>query len=144
MVATKQGDNPERDVSAWLERLIEWKYFDAFVLTARAHPPILEFLPSEDALSRPALDALRRASATSLLPAVELTAETENDPLGTLSKREGEVFELLGHGMTNREIANALYISEVTVKVHVRHILKKLGVRSRTEAALLGATTKPA
>jgi len=144
MVATKQGDNPERDVSAWLERLIEWKYLDAFVLTARAHPPILEFLPSEDALSRPALDALRRASATSLLPAIELTPEPENDPLGTLSKREGEVFELLGHGMTNREIANALYISEVTVKVHVRHILKKLGVRSRTEAALLGATTKPA
>ena len=65
------------------------------------------------------------------------------DTLKALSKREHEVFELLCQGMTNREIADTLYISEVTVKVHVRHILKKLGVRSRTEAALLGATAQP-
>jgi two-component system nitrate/nitrite response regulator NarL len=39
--------------------------------------------------------------------------------------------------MSNREIAEALSISEVTAKVHVRHILEKLGARSRTQAALL-------
>ena len=143
IVATKRGPKPDRDVSTWLKRLIEWKYLDAFVLTARAHPPILDLLPPQDVLGRPAIDALRRASATSLLPGLQLDVETNNDALNALSKREREVFELLGHGMTNREIAEALYISEVTVKVHVRHILKKLGVRSRTEAALLGATSQP-
>jgi ATP/maltotriose-dependent transcriptional regulator MalT len=141
--AVKQGHAQDLAVCSWLKGLVEWKYLDAFVLTVRAHPPILQFLPPHDELSRPAIDALRRGSATSLLPALEAGLEPENETLSSLSKREQEVFELLGQGMTNREIANALYISEVTAKVHVRHILKKLGVRSRTEAALLGATAKP-
>jgi ATP/maltotriose-dependent transcriptional regulator MalT len=143
VIATQLGQKPDRAVSAWLKRLVEWKYFDAFVLTARAHPAILEFLPTDEALSRPACDALRRASAAALLPAMESGPAPELGYLDSLSRREQEVFELLGRGMTNREIANAFYISEGTVKVHVRHILKKLGVRSRTEAALLGATAKP-
>jgi ATP/maltotriose-dependent transcriptional regulator MalT len=143
MSATQLGNSPHQAVCSWLEQLIDWKYLDVFVLTARAHPPILDYLPPEDALSKPALEALRRAAAGALLPALDPDVESANEYLNSLSKREQEVFELLGQGMTNREIASALYISEVTVKVHVRHILKKLGVRSRTEAALLGATGKP-
>ena len=54
----------------------------------------------------------------------------------TLSDRESEVAELLLQGMSNREIGRALFISEVTVKVHLRHIFSKLNARSRTQAAL--------
>ncbi|MDX6479855.1 MAG: hypothetical protein QOG85_365 [Gaiellaceae bacterium] len=52
-----------------------------------------------------------------------------------LSGREQEVCELLAEGRTNQEIATMLFISLSTTKVHVKHILEKLGVRSRVEAA---------
>ena len=52
-----------------------------------------------------------------------------------LSPRERDVFELIKQGLTNREIARTLFLSEATVKVHVRHILEKTGTRTRTEAA---------
>jgi len=54
---------------------------------------------------------------------------------GGLSAREREVLALLVEGRTNREIGQALFISEKTASVHVTHILDKLGVNSRTAAA---------
>jgi len=56
--------------------------------------------------------------------------------LASLTPREREVLGLLARGYTNREIAATLVIAEVTAKVHVRRIIRKLGVRSRTEAAI--------
>ncbi|GAB4580716.1 MAG: hypothetical protein Fur0022_34580 [Anaerolineales bacterium] len=52
-----------------------------------------------------------------------------------LSQREREVLNLLAHGLTNREIADRLFISAKTVEHHVGHILSKLNLRSRAEAA---------
>ena len=53
-----------------------------------------------------------------------------------LTERETEVLRLLAEGKANREISETLYISETTVKTHVSNILMKLGVPSRTQAAL--------
>lgn len=53
-----------------------------------------------------------------------------------LTKRESDVLEKLASGMTNREIAASLGISYETVKEHVQHILRKIGVSDRTQAAV--------
>lgn len=56
----------------------------------------------------------------------------------SLTRRELQVLQLLGDGRSNRDIADALVISENTVKNHVRRLYEKLQVRSRTEAVVLG------
>ena len=56
-------------------------------------------------------------------------------PAGSLSEREAQVLRLLAAGKTNRNIGEALFISEKTVARHVSNIFDKLGVSSRTEAA---------
>jgi DNA-binding NarL/FixJ family response regulator len=55
-------------------------------------------------------------------------------PRDVLSPREFEVLGLIACGYKNREISKALFIAESTTKVHVRHVLEKLGVRTRAEA----------
>jgi two-component system, NarL family, response regulator LiaR len=54
----------------------------------------------------------------------------------TLTERETEVLQLLARGKANKQIATNLYVTEKTVKAHVSSILAKLGVQSRTQAAL--------
>ena len=56
-----------------------------------------------------------------------------------LSAREEEVLTLIARGLPNREIGDRLFISEATVKTHVRHILEKLHFRNRSEAAAYAA-----
>jgi NarL family two-component system response regulator LiaR len=57
--------------------------------------------------------------------------------LEPLTEREREVLDLLAQGASNKEIRQALHITEATVKAHVRHILSKLGAQSRTQAILV-------
>lgn len=64
------------------------------------------------------------------------TPRQANLPAVQLSPREREVLQLLAQGLTNREIARMLTVSASTIKIHVEHILAKLGVSDRTQAAV--------
>jgi DNA-binding NarL/FixJ family response regulator len=70
---------------------------------------------------------------------VELASRAESPELAQLSQREREVLALVAQGLTNREIATRLVISEVTARNHVSHVLEKLGLNRRAEAAALAA-----
>jgi DNA-binding NarL/FixJ family response regulator len=59
----------------------------------------------------------------------------ESEPL-RLTRRELEVAELVGQGLTNREIARRLVLSERTAQNHVQHILTKLGLANRSQVAV--------
>ncbi|MBX3424434.1 MAG: response regulator transcription factor [Pirellulales bacterium] len=69
---------------------------------------------------------------TGALTAPRLASELE----APLTRRESEVLRQLANGLSNREIAQALDISYETVKEHVQHILRKIGVADRTQAAV--------
>ena len=67
------------------------------------------------------------------LPAVQVPAPEDSTPL---SPREEEVLREIARGASNKEIARTLDIAETTVKIHVQHILRKLGLSSRVQAAV--------
>ncbi|MGD9634868.1 MAG: response regulator [Pirellulales bacterium] len=75
-------------------------------------------------------DELRRVTGALATPRVGADVEVP------LTKRENEVLKQLAFGLTNKEIAQALGISYETVKEHVQHILRKIGVSDRTQAAV--------
>jgi two-component system, NarL family, response regulator DevR len=60
---------------------------------------------------------------------------TAVDPLGGLSEQERRILELIGEGLTNRQIAERMYLAEKTVKNYVSNVLAKLGMERRTQAA---------
>ena len=88
--------------------------------------------------------AITRRLMASLAP----SRDTTPNPFDELSDREREILRLIADGHANKEIARRLVISERTARTHVSHILRKLGLSSRTQAALLAvreglATPRP-
>ncbi|MGW8355580.1 response regulator [Streptomyces wedmorensis] len=69
----------------------------------------------------------------------EAAKPPEDERIALLSERERSVLELIGEGLTNRQIAKRLYLSEKTVKNHISRLLGKLGVERRVQAAVIAA-----
>lgn len=80
-------------------------------------------VPLDPAVTRPLITALR--------------ADRRDDLRSKLTTREVEILRLIGAGKANKEIAAELVISERTARTHVSNVLRKIGVSSRTQAALL-------
>ena len=79
---------------------------------------------------KPVLISVPSASAPGSLAAVQ------DDPIHQLSPREREILVLIARGDSNKHIARELDIAETTVKIHVQHILRKLGLTNRVHAAV--------
>ena len=82
---------------------------------------------------------LAPAVAKKLVEGARTPQDDESGKLAALTERERQVLALLGRGLSNKEIAAKLSISEKTVKFHVSGVLSKLGVSDRTQAALFAA-----
>jgi two-component system nitrate/nitrite response regulator NarL len=70
-------------------------------------------------------------------PAAVAPTPAAADPLDSLSPRERQILEEIAQGASNKEVARTLGIAETTVKIHVQHILRKLNLSSRVQAAVV-------
>ena len=120
-----------------IEHAVRADAVDCFVASYRGYPEILKRIDhAQVGLLTP---IMRQAQDIDLAKSVGLVIPEApaggHRPRPKLSAREDEVYELMSEGLTNRQIAERLFLGESTVKVHVRHIFEKLGVR--TELPLL-------
>ncbi|MCC6868975.1 MAG: response regulator [Burkholderiales bacterium] len=84
------------------------------------------------------VDAYREAAGNHAAATGD-TVDAAPSGLALLSPRELEILRGVARGASNKEIGRALGIAETTVKIHVQHILRKLGVSSRVQAAVIAA-----
>ncbi|MFF9981843.1 response regulator [Streptomyces erythrochromogenes] len=88
------------------------------------------------------LDPATTARLMQSLRSPEAAGEPQDARLATLTERERAVLALIGDGLTNRQIAKQLYLSEKTVKNHISRLLGKLGVERRVQAAVIAAQVR--
>ena len=103
-------------------------------LEAGARGYLLKSMPPKDML-----EAIRQVHAgKKRIPAEIASQLDENMGDEALTEREVEVLRAIAEGNRNRDIANKLFISEETVKVHIKHIMEKLNASDRTQAVAIG------
>jgi DNA-binding CsgD family transcriptional regulator len=130
-----QTDDSRIVARSTLARVLNRGFLDLVVFACRAYPPLATAAASEPGLATEVTALLRTSRDFDIGRVAGLDVSRDYRRGEELSPRERDVCELLGRGRSNREIARALFISESTAKIHVRHIYEKLGVRNRAEAA---------
>lgn len=119
------------ELAELVQRVEETGNFDACVVAIRGSAELEQLVRDSPGFCGVAHRVLNAA-----LPNQELV-DPEGSLTQSLSRREREVLTLLVSGLTNKQIGTTLFISEVTVKAHLRRIYAKLGVTRRTQAALI-------
>jgi DNA-binding CsgD family transcriptional regulator/tetratricopeptide (TPR) repeat protein len=113
------------------EELAIW---DPVVCALRAEPKLAPIIAAHEGMKHLLTDLIDRTGDTDLGRRTGIRVRSKRVPDELLSSRELEVLDLMARGLRNKEIARSLFIAESTVKVHVRHVLERLGVRTRAEA----------
>ena len=145
--------HPQQAVAHFQTTLAQLPRLEQSLLASRARLEMAQLLQESDwagavTWARAALASFTRLGATyeanvaaALLRQLGVQPRTGPRLPETISQREMTVLTLLAHGLSNREIAERLVISEKTVEHHVSQVLSKLGVRNRAEAAALAVNT---
>ena len=131
-------------VSNLVETAFDAGGVDLLATAYRGNPELLDALLSSSATREQVWHVAVRAGDEMLVRAAGFDPVSMASPVDSLSPREREVYLLLCDGLSNGEIAQRLFITEGTVKVHVHHVFDKLGVRSRTALAINAVRTRRA
>lgn len=126
-----QGEGAAGDALALLDRALTAASGQGYVRLFVDEGPVMARLLRE-------VTGRRRPGALRLLRSFGRDASPSGALVDPLSEREIEVLRLLADGLSNRQIADRLYLSPLTVKVHLRTIYTKLGIGSRTQAVAMG------
>ncbi|MGE5691458.1 MAG: LuxR C-terminal-related transcriptional regulator, partial [Pseudomonadota bacterium] len=127
------GASPTIAVDALEAAVFETDNIDCLITAVRGYAALAGAL-RDPGVRRRVADALRSSKFRADRHLVRRLLTSDRD--STLTRREIEVLNLVAEGASNTEIAQRLFISEATVKAHLQHIFDKLGVRTRTQAAI--------
>jgi LuxR family maltose regulon positive regulatory protein len=135
-IRAAREDDPRADelALAVVESSKECWYVDGLIAAYRGFPNLARRIARNADQRHWFAEVLRKTNDEAIAQVAGLGAKGGPQCLST---REAEVYDLIRMGLSNKEIAKRLFISEGTAKVHVHHILEKLGAKSRTEAALI-------
>ena len=139
IILALQGGNDGIEKSReYLMEVMRQGHLDDVVFASRAYPELARLGASDREMRAELTRIFSNSRDIGLGRAVGLEMPRELRRKERLTPRELEVYELLAQGRSNRSIAETLFISESTTKLHVRHIFEKLGVHSRAEAVAVG------
>jgi DNA-binding CsgD family transcriptional regulator len=132
IIAVTEGDSDSVDLVLW--QGVNLGVWDAVVCAVRSSALLADAVATRPAWKDRLERLYEESNDRGLARRAGFRTRSTRSPEELLTPREMEVLNLIARGMRTLEIARALFISPSTTKVHVRHILEKLGVRTRAEA----------